>query len=298
MVFHPAQVSEREPDGTYEDCTWATGVMLWNARLGFNGAPNTRAEYEALRVAGGDGPAENSGDGSNYDQLALGMSRRYGWRPPVVTTTFDAAWGLFKPGVAMGWQGSMGGVNDYLRRWDVNFGANGRLAPHSVLAIRDAAEDACWWMNPLAPRSFPGERISKAMLQRYFEALPRAAITYTPVGVFELPDTGTDEVDMAINSVPGLTSPYTVTLPEGTDLFNRSDLTERRTEMSATVAVPYLGIASDKAIAVYVTTGGKPTILYAKRGIAAPAPVPQVDPDIKHTVTLAVDGQTKATVTV
>ena len=75
----PSLVSEREPDGTWEDCTWASGVMLANAGTGGDWYARDRAEYEALRVAGGDGPAEKPGDGSNLGQLAAGMIARYGW---------------------------------------------------------------------------------------------------------------------------------------------------------------------------------------------------------------------------
>jgi hypothetical protein len=76
-MFVPYLVSEQEAGG-WEDCVWATGVMLGNAAAGADVHPATRSEYEALRVAGGDGPAENPGDGSRLSQLLVGLRNRYG----------------------------------------------------------------------------------------------------------------------------------------------------------------------------------------------------------------------------
>lgn len=191
-VYHPAQCTERETNGD-EDCTWCTGVMLRNAEAGATVAPPTRAEYEALRVAGGDGPAENPGDGSNYGQMADGMEVRYGRRPTVFGgLRFEQAWSVLEPGVAMGWQGSMGAVTPHLRRWDPRF-----KGAHSALVIRDDSQDRVWWMNPQAPNSYPGEYISKNTLRAYFEGLPQRgrAVALVLVGASP-PDTSTGGNDM------------------------------------------------------------------------------------------------------
>lgn len=190
-MFIPAQCSEREAGGQ-EDCTWASGVMLQNAHQGANIRPATRHEYEALRVAGGDGPAENPGDGSNMRQLAVGISRRYGWTgqrvgpPGLVRIPFGQLWRLLPPGHGAALQGSMGAFprTGYWRRWDSQFGG-----PHCVYVQRLTSRPEVWWMNPSAPNSFGGELMGVADLRRYYDAWVGGAL-FTAVG---LPDTSTGE---------------------------------------------------------------------------------------------------------
>ncbi len=183
-IFVPAQCTEREPGG-WEDCTWCTGVMLNNAVHGANVRPSTREEYEALRVAGGDGPRENPGDGSNHQQLVDGIRRRYGWTPsrlgPPGST--QPAWSvvmshLDTPGDVVALQGSMGvwGPSSHWRRWDTGFSG-----PHDVLVIRRDNYSRVWWMNPQAPNSYPGEWMSLLDARRYYEGF-RGGILFDRVG--------------------------------------------------------------------------------------------------------------------
>jgi hypothetical protein len=170
--FIPAQCSEREA-GQWEDCTWATGVMLNNAAHGANVAPSTRTEYEALRVAGGDGPAENSGNGSNHAQLVAGISHRYHWTPtrigppgapkPSWQTVLSH---LDQPGDCAALQGSMGvwSPSSHWRRWDVPF-----HGAHDVYVQRIDAQPRLWWMNPQAPNSYAGEWIPLNEARRYYD---------------------------------------------------------------------------------------------------------------------------------
>jgi hypothetical protein len=178
--FKPRQCTEREPGGN-EDCTWCAGVMLANAGFGANIAPSTRVEYESLRVAGGDGPAEKSKDGSNLSQLLVGMRRQYSWAP--AGSSSHADWTdvrhrLEDVGDCAVLQGSMGvfAKDSNWRRWDVPFDG-----AHAVFVERLDGEDRLWWMNPQAPNSYAGEFISLADARRYYEGLGGGAL-YTRVG--------------------------------------------------------------------------------------------------------------------
>ncbi len=167
----PSLVSEREPDGSWEDCTWASGVMLANAGAAGDWHPGTRAEYEALRVAGGDGPAENPHDGSNLGQLAVGMRSRYGW-----TGARADGWtavSAVRPRTAVVVTGSYASLPTHFRRWDPAFGGG-----HAALAVRTPYR--WWWLDPLAVRGYAGEEIAAATLGAFVRSIgPAMAI---PIG--------------------------------------------------------------------------------------------------------------------
>jgi hypothetical protein len=154
----PSLVSEREPDGTWEDCTWAGGVMLANAGTGADWYARSRAEYEALRVAGGDGPAENPGDGSNLGQLAAGMAARYGWAPGRIDGWPAVA--LRGPGTAVAVTGRYAILPTHYRRHDPGF-----FGAHLAVAVKTHV--GWWWLDPLAPAGYPGEPISSTDLGRF-----------------------------------------------------------------------------------------------------------------------------------
>ncbi len=167
-MYRPVLVSEREPGG-YEDCTWASAVMLNNAHHGWTDRPPTRAEYEALRVAGGDGPPENPGDGSNQQQAETGILRRYQWDAvrlgvPGTQRSFDYLWDRLGKGVGASVQGYMGAfpAGSHWRRHDPGF-----RGPHCTYVQREDSQDRVWWMDPLAPGTYPGEWMSKNDLRRY-----------------------------------------------------------------------------------------------------------------------------------
>lgn len=213
-VYIPRQCSEQETGGN-EDCTWCTGLMLENAAYARTRVAPTRHEYEALRVAGGDGPAEHSGDGSNYSQLAYGMDMRYGWRPLMeVGLTFNEAWDRFAPGFAMGWQGSMGSIGQgaRYRRWDPPF-----RGAHSFLVVRLDDQDRGWLLNPQAPNSFAGEWISRADLRAYYDGIRVPSIIYARVGSRVLPDTATEDTMKFVNANGyGVTSVRRLPVKRGT----------------------------------------------------------------------------------
>lgn len=185
-MYRPPQVTEREPDGTWEDCTWASGVMLNNAAHGAAVVPSDQAEYQALRVAGGDGPAEHTGDGSNALQLQVGIAARYGWTPrrlgaPGIATSWAEIWAMLVPGVACVLQGSMSGLSTHYRRWDPPFAGD-----HAVYVQREDALSRLWFQNPLAPASFPGEWLDKADAERYWTAL-RGGAVFAHIGALSAP---------------------------------------------------------------------------------------------------------------
>ena len=185
-VYRPPQVTEREPDGTWEDCTWASGVMLNNAAYGAPVVPSNRAEYEALRVAGGDGPAENTGDGSNALQLQVGITTRYGWIPmrlgaPGVATSWAEIWSKLVPGVACVLQGSMSGMPVHFRRWDPPF-----AGAHAVYVQREDDLPRLWLQNPLAPADYPGEWLNKDDAGRYWSGLKGGAV-FAHIGSLSAP---------------------------------------------------------------------------------------------------------------
>lgn len=164
-MYRPPQCTEREPDGTWEDCTFASGVMLGNAAHAAAVYPSTQAEYERLRRLSGRAMT----GGTNLADLEKGMRLGWGWTATRTTvhTSFASLWSQLSPGIGAVVQGSMGGfpVGHHLRRWDPRFGG-----PHAVYVQREDAGDRVWWMNPEAPASYAGEWITKAQLAAYWNA--------------------------------------------------------------------------------------------------------------------------------
>lgn len=221
-IYRPPQCTEREPDGSWEDCTWASGVMLWNAVNGKAVVPSTRKEYEALRVAGGDGPAEKPGDGSNLAQLQVGMEERYGWAPtrigppgaphPSFATLMQH---LDKPGDCAVVQGLMGAwpASHHWNRWDRQF-----RGPHAGYLQRESDLARVWWMNPLAPADYPGEWMSLTDLRRYWDAWIGGA-ALGRVGQLAPPDTSTEGEAMKLTDVKAVSGTAVITNPAGYALW-------------------------------------------------------------------------------
>jgi hypothetical protein len=233
--------SEREPGG-YEDCTWASAVMLDNANHGWADVPSTRTEYQALRVAGGDGPGEKPGDGSNQRQAQIGMMRRYGWAPtrigvPGFPTTFSSLWVRLQPGSGASVQGSFRRFppGHRYRRWDPDF-----VGGHCAYVQRESRTERVWWMDPLAPSSYAGEWMTKADLQRYVDGFPgghliapvaepfHAHFRYGGRATNPFPDrTRADEDQVRVHWRPSVTDATVIDHLERDELFVASQLTER-----------------------------------------------------------------------
>lgn len=250
--------------------------MLQNAAHGSPVAPSTRAEYEALRVAGGDGPTEKPHDGSNLEQLQTGFERRYGWSPVRIgppgfpTPPFANFWGLLKPGTGAVVQGSMGSLEPHYRRWDPAFGSGGKLAPHAAYVQRETDGNRVWWMNPLAPKSYDGEWMSKPDLADFMGGFSGAAM-FAGIGSRPIPpstDTEPDDVIVPVNASDLGT--YEVDVPKGTGLYEEPDNDHWLTNSEAPASVPGLFRTRADAfgyIAVSWGTGGTDTgkrLLYVK----------------------------------
>jgi hypothetical protein len=233
-MYRPPQCTERESDGSWEDCTWASGVMLWNAVNGRARVPSTRAEYEALRVAGGDGPAEKPGDGSNLAQLQLGMDRRYGWGPNRIGPpgANHPSWAtllghLDQPGNCAVIQGEMSAWprDHHYNRWDPQFRGG-----HAAYVQRESDIAKVWWMNPLAPASYAGEWMSLTDLRRFWDSWIGGA-ALGQVGRFALPDTSTED---EMYSVPGEPGPFAVTVDADTPIYSSGEDTTSTSKLNDT----------------------------------------------------------------
>lgn len=144
MVTAPADhvhISEREADGTWEDCTWDSGLewfrLVYDARK-----PATHAEAQLLRHASGE-PATG---GSNLGNLARGILVRYGKTIPARQSGFTALKAALTANKAAVIQGSMSafGPTHRLSIYDRNFDG-----AHAVLLMNYGGQ--LLWCDPEAP---------------------------------------------------------------------------------------------------------------------------------------------------
>lgn len=164
-MFVPRLVSEREAGG-WEDCVWASGVMLANGLAGADVHPGTRTEYEALRVAGGDGPAENPGDGSNLSQLQAGLERRYS----ITAVKRGGGWHDFMTACPIGTVFVVQGLNGAL---PARLRGSTFTGPHAVAGVRTGSLQVAL-LNPLFPNGTPPAVATLDELRAFYESLPGA----------------------------------------------------------------------------------------------------------------------------
>lgn len=157
---NPPLVSEREA-GTDEDCVPCSALMLALAhKPGI--APATHAEAERLRQWSGYGPY----GGTSVEFIAVGMKRKYGLTPKVVTT-FAQLWRLLRPG-----QGAYVIVRPDRFAWNHPFriynGAYHGL--HCVYVGRKGWRRRVWMIDPEGPKdgSYSGAWVSRSDLARGF----------------------------------------------------------------------------------------------------------------------------------
>lgn len=166
-------VSEREPDGSWEDCLPSSLVML--ARAAGLDVPSTRQEAEALRAAAGYGPT----GGTSLEGLRPAFVKRYGISFTIAKGPKAAS--ILIPGRAAAVVGSMGAFppTHRLRRWDRGFGG-----VHGVFGALGAADSEFLWDNPLAPEGigYDGELVSAAELQAYYQATSSREIGWLESG--------------------------------------------------------------------------------------------------------------------
>lgn len=159
-------ITEREPDGTWEDCTWCAGLE-WLRDCFRPSLPATHAEAEALRAASGKGPT----GGSNMSDFIRGVSARYKLALPAPINAHGIVDAL-KPGMAAMVQGSMAafGPLDSLSKWDPKFDGG-----HAVYVANVGG--SLYWCDPEAPTGAAVPvKISSANLQRFVNAFAGEAI--------------------------------------------------------------------------------------------------------------------------
>lgn len=155
-------ISERESDGSWEDCTWDAGLEFY--RIAFDASrPATHAEAQALRAASG----EPTTGGSNVGDFRRGVTRRYNRALPAAVGGFSALWTLLSPGTVALVQGSMDafGPTHRLSRWQRGFDGG-----HAVMVAR-LPDGTLWWCDPLGTDvGYIGEPITKAELKSFVDA--------------------------------------------------------------------------------------------------------------------------------
>lgn len=160
-------ISEREPDGSFEDCTWDAGLEFYRDAIDPS-KPATHAEAQALRAASGEPPT----GGSNLGDFRRGVAARYHRTLPPAINAHGILTAL-KPGYVGLVQGSMSafGPLHVLSKFDRNFDGG-----HAVWAGRTPG-GALLWCDPEAPTTADVPvLISEANLQKFVDAFAGQAI--------------------------------------------------------------------------------------------------------------------------
>lgn len=197
-------ITEREGDGTWEDCTWCSGLEFY--RDAFDSSkPATHAEAEALRAASGEPPT----GGSNLGDLRRGIKARYGADlPPAINNASILAY--LKEGYCSVLQGSMVAFpsTSHLSVWDPSFDGG-----HAVYLAR--VDGVLLWCDPEAPlgANVP-VAVTPAEVTAFVKAFPGQAIV-APIKQAK------EAVIMSI-ATRGLTltTDYAVNLPAGTGVVD------------------------------------------------------------------------------
>lgn len=289
-------VTEREP-GPWRDCSFAS--MLEVCRDGFpdgRDIPATEAEKEALRAAAG---LPDDHTGATIAQAITGAERRYGLGGGYVVTS---SWAVVREALTRAdtrcvVQGSMGSATTWLRRWQPSF-----TGAHAIAARGQV------WCDPLAPKgTYAGELVPIGTWESYFRGLPGAQALITTVG-------GLTRMAGDYVIYPQVDSRKRGNVKGGTPFFNDWALTDKRGSFSKDATIQLLGYRND-AYAAEVNTGQgwndgqvRPTNVFVRRtsvtgivDVPDPTPYSQADVDaayargkaegdVKHTVTLQVDG--------
>lgn len=166
-------ISEREADGSWEDCTFDSGLEWYRLCVDAR-KPATHAEAEALRRASGRAMT----GGTNLGDFRKGVSVRYGKTLPALVSNRTA----LKPGQACVRQGSMKafGPSHRLSKWQTNFDSG-----HAVLEFNLGGQ--LYWCDPLAPKDAAVPvKVTRAEADSYAAAFPGASaiigtITHLPV---------------------------------------------------------------------------------------------------------------------
>jgi hypothetical protein len=145
------QTDERPP---WNDCLWASGVMLLDKWTHGRLTP----QRETLRRSSGD----RSG-GSRFSDLARAISRQYGWRPKFSPdggerlTWTDLLERLAGGGGAVV-AGDYGRLGSPFTRWDRAYAHDPKAGGHALYVERyDERTKRIWLMDPLGRDGYSGE---------------------------------------------------------------------------------------------------------------------------------------------
>ena len=159
-------ISEREPDGSWEDCTFDSGLEFYRDAIDST-RPATHAEAQAIRAASGKGPT----GGADLDDFRKGVAARYHKTLPASISN-KAILTYLTPGMCATVQGSMSafGPTDPLSKWDRNFDGG-----HAVYVAN--VDGTLLWCDPEAPTTAAVPvAITRSQLQKFVNAFAGRAI--------------------------------------------------------------------------------------------------------------------------
>jgi hypothetical protein len=159
-------ISEREADGTWEDCTWDAGLEFYRDAVDPS-VPATHAEAQELRKASGEPPT----GGSNMGDFRRGVKNRYHDDLPPAINAHNILSAL-KPNMCATVQGSMKafGSTHRLSKYDRNFDGS-----HDVYIANVGGK--LYWCDPEAPTTADVPVIvSPAEVQAFVNAFGGEAI--------------------------------------------------------------------------------------------------------------------------
>lgn len=160
-------ISEREPDGSWEDCTFDGGLEFYRDAIDPS-VPHTHTEAQAIRAASGKGPT----GGANLGDFRKGVAARYHRTLPPAISNKNILTAL-KPGYVGAVQGSMSafGPTHPLSKWDRNFDGG-----HLVYLARTPG-GVLLWCDPEAPTTADVPVVvSAADVQKFVNAFAGEAI--------------------------------------------------------------------------------------------------------------------------
>ena len=145
------QTDERPP---WNDCLWASGVMLLDKWTHGRLTP----QREALRRSSGDGVG-----GSRFSDLARAISRQYGWRPKFSPDGGERlTWNDLLERLASGGgavlAGDYGRLGSPFTRWDRSYAHDPNAGGHALYVEQyDERNKRIWLMDPLGRNGYNGE---------------------------------------------------------------------------------------------------------------------------------------------
>jgi len=187
-------ISEREPDGSWEDCTWDSGLEFYRDAYDPS-KPATHAEAQKLRAASGEPPT----GGSNLTNFRHGVHVRYQKTLPLPTPAKRILTDL-KPGYCSTVQGSMSafGPLHRLSKYDRNF--NGA---HAIYLARTPG-GVLLWCDPEAPTAAAVPVVvSEAEVTQFVNALSGGVALVAPA--LKWPGVPEDTVEPLTQYLPGWT---------------------------------------------------------------------------------------------